>query len=259
MIFLKFVFDLDGTLCFKGKPLRKDISAALTEATKSGHEVIFASARPIRDMLPIIDEAFHHCTMIGGNGSLIAQEGKVIQSAAFLPTEIEEIKALIQRYNATYLIDSDWNYAYTGPENHPIRQNIDSANLAEKVRLEALDPIVKILLLTSDSMLELDAELSKMAVYVNRHQKEEVLDISPHGVSKWSALRTLGIKEQTYIAFGNDANDISMFEHALYTVRIGDHEDLLSLATESISLSGDYEATVAKKIRLLVEENKRME
>ena len=80
-------------------------------------------------------------------------------------------------------------------------------------------------------MDELAEKLSKLNVYVNKHSNENVLDISPSGINKWSALGLLG-QENTYIAFGNDANDISMFENALHTVMIGHHEHLASFARE---------------------------
>ncbi|MEJ7530364.1 HAD hydrolase family protein, partial [Staphylococcus hominis] len=87
----------------------------------SGHQVIFASARPIRDMLPVISKEFHNYTMIGGNGSLILSNGKIIKSVSFSLSdsfslsEMKKIKQLINEFDATYLIDGDWDYAYTGP------------------------------------------------------------------------------------------------------------------------------------------------
>jgi len=252
--YLKFVFDLDGTICFKGQPISNSILQSLSELEESGIEVIFASARPIRDMLPVIDKSFHHYTMIGGNGSLISKEGKIIKSSSFSINEISEIKNLIKQYNATYLIDSEWDYAYTGPDTHPILQNLDPAKLAKMVSIESLNSIVKVLFLTSDNMDELAEKLSNLNVYVNKHGNENVLDISPSGINKWSALKSLGINENTYIAFGNDANDISMFENALHTIMIGYHEQLAPLAKESISLSADYEQEIAEKIRTLSKE-----
>lgn len=242
------MFDLDGTVCFQGQPVSSKILHSLSELTKEGIEVIFASARPIRDMLPVIDELFHHYTMVGGNGSLIAKEGKIIQSHSFSTNEMTEIKKLIQKYHATYLIDGNWDYAYTGPRTHPILQNVDQGKLAKKVSLESLDSVVKVLFLTSNNMDKLAEKLLDLNVYVNKHSNENVLDISPSGINKWTALKTLGIEENTYIAFGNDANDISMFEHALHTVMIGYHEQLAPLSKETISLSGSYEQEIAEKI-----------
>lgn len=253
---MKFVFDLDGTICFKGQPITQTIFEALSELSEFGIEVIFASARPIRDMLPVIDEAFHDYTLIGGNGSLISKKGKIITANTFSESELLAIKRLINEYNATYLIDSAWDYAYTGPETHPILQNLDPGNLAKRVTLSSLDSVVKVLLLTSDRMIDLSKKLVELNVYVNEHGKENVLDISPNGINKWSALESLGVQEQTYIAFGNDANDRSMFKQALHSVMIGNHEDLEIYAKESVPLVGNYEQAIATKIRELAEKYK---
>lgn len=250
---MKFVFDLDGTICFKGQPISEKILYSLSKLTKEGHEVIFASARPIRDMLPVIDKSFHHYTMIGGNGSLISKEGTIVHSNAFSANEIRDITHLIDEFKATYLIDGEWNYAYTGPSNHPILQNVDPARLAKLVSLETLTPIVKILLLTSNNMEQLTVKLSNLDVFVNKHSNENVLDISPKGINKWSALKKLGVQKDSYIAFGNDANDVSMFENALHTVMIGYHEQLSHLAKDSITINGNYEQEIVDKIQELSE------
>ena len=190
---MQFVFDLDGTICFRGQPISERILHALADLTMNGHEVIFASARPIRDMLPVIHEDFHHFTMIGGNGSLISKKGKIIYSVAFSSDELNEIVHLINDFEATYLIDSDWDYAYTGPDKHPILQNLDPSKLANMVALDSLNSIVKILILTSKNNELLAKKLNELDVYVNKHDKEDVLDISPKGIHKWSALKSLGI------------------------------------------------------------------
>ncbi len=77
---MNFVFDLDGTICFKGEPMSQDIVQALHAVEDDGHRVIFASARPIRDMLPVIHPSFHDHILIGGNGSLVASEQTIVQS-----------------------------------------------------------------------------------------------------------------------------------------------------------------------------------
>lgn len=97
-------------------------------------------------------------------------------------------------------------------------------------------------------MEALAGKLARLNVYLNIHRNENVLDISPRGINKSNALKALGIKENTYIAFGNDANDQSMFEHALHTVMIGHHEQLVDFAKETIPLDEDYEQDIADKI-----------
>jgi HAD superfamily hydrolase (TIGR01484 family) len=246
---MKFVFDLDGTICFKGKPVSGEILICLDNLEKEGHEVIFASARPIRDMLPVLHPRFHKHTLIGGNGSLISRNGEMMYVQEFEGHILEEILLLMNEYEATYLIDSDWDYAYTGPSDHPILLNVDRDKRAKCVPVTSLHSIVKILILTATNMEQLAQRLTSLPVVVHKHRNENVLDISPQHIDKWNALQTLGIGE--YIAFGNDANDISMFQHALHTVMIGYHIDLESYAKETILLGESCEPKIVHRLKEL--------
>ncbi|BCB03617.1 HAD-IIB family hydrolase [Bacillus sp. KH172YL63] len=248
---MKFVFDLDGTICFKGKPVSENIVACLLDIKNQGHDVIFASARPIRDMLPVLDVKLHSFPMIGGNGSLLYKNGEVLHSTAFDSLDLKQILHLIDKYDVTYLIDGEWDYAYTGTPNHPILSFLDPANLAQALPVESLGPIVKVLLLTGSNVEGLTKELKKMDIVVHTHTDEEVVDLSPQNVHKWSALSSLGVKEGDFIAFGNDANDLSMFQHAKHAVMVGYHEGLSAFADEEIPLMDDYEEDIIQKLREL--------
>ncbi|MCR8632126.1 HAD-IIB family hydrolase [Paenibacillus radicis (ex Xue et al. 2023)] len=245
---MKFVFDLDGTICFKGQPISDRLVQCLEKLIEAGHEVIFASARPIRDMLPVIDEKFHNFCLIGGNGSLVTIDGANVQVNSFSDDQVQAVIGLIQEYQATYLIDSDWDYAYTGPSNHPILNNVDPMKLANSVTLETLKRIVKILILSSTNMERMSEQLVSLDCVVHRHVNENVLDVSPQNIHKWSALQKVGLKGKEFIVFGNDANDISMFKEVLHSVRIGNHTELEKYCTESIPLEGDYETSIICKI-----------
>lgn len=61
---MNFVLDLDGTICFGGNPVSEPIVRALENIQEAVHRVIFASARPIRDMFPVLDKSLHHYTLI---------------------------------------------------------------------------------------------------------------------------------------------------------------------------------------------------
>ncbi|PAD20029.1 HAD-IIB family hydrolase [Terribacillus saccharophilus] len=251
---MNFIFDLDGTICFKGSPVTMNIINALKELELNGHRVIFASARPIRDLLPVIDEHFHSTTLIGGNGSLISNNGKVIFSQAFSSFQLAAIKKLIEAHDATYLIDGEWNYAYTGNPAHPIKSNLDPNGLAEEVLLEDLGQVVKILILHSADQEKIATEAEKLGLRIHRHRGEDIVDISPPGIDKWSAIQECGIKENEYFAFGNDANDIEMFRHAKYAVMIGEHEELARYAHRAILLGEVCEQTIVECLKELSDE-----
>lgn len=247
-MYMKFVFDIDGTICFKGKPITEGIIQALDTCHARGHEIIFASARPIRDLLPVIPRHMHHYSMIGGNGAFVAKEGKVTQVTPFDKSTMKSIRSLIEEYNLTYLIDSQWDYAYTGSENHPIYRNIDPDKLAANVSIDCIEEMVKVVLFPDGNEEELVQVLNELPVQMYVHHQEDIIDISPLGIDKWQGLQKLGIEEGSFIAFGNDANDVSMFLHAKEGVCIGEHKMLRSVA--SMSLQSNEQCIIEKIIKL---------
>ncbi|MFD2628632.1 HAD-IIB family hydrolase [Oceanobacillus kapialis] len=242
---MKFVFDLDGTICFGGKPVSETILSSLENLTEQGHEVIFASARPIRDLLPVLHERFHHYPMIGGNGALVAKNGEIQSSICFSEKTLATLLPLLSTKQISYLIDGDWNYAYTGPATHPILNNLDTQHRAENVALDQLPSIVKILLL--DHVEEIQEQLNSLDVVVHKHANEKTLDISPRGIDKWHGLQQLKVSEGEYIAFGNDVNDIAMFQHARHAIMVGENQELAPFASERLSL-GEMETLLEDKL-----------
>jgi Cof subfamily protein (haloacid dehalogenase superfamily) len=248
---MNFVFDLDGTICFKGKPVAEKILNSLETLQSKGHNVIFASARPIRDMLPVLHPRFHTYTMIGGNGSLISQNAELKYSTSFSEDQINSIKSLLNEFEATYLIDGEWDYSYTGSQSHPILNNVDPARLAKMVDLDTHKSIVKVLILTANNIEEFAKRMSILDVVIHKHKNENVLDVSPNNIHKWNALSKLNIEKGNYIAFGNDANDITMFINAAYSVMIGHHEELAKYGTESIPVEDNIEDLIVEKLNHL--------
>src|SRR5699024_12775999 len=113
--------------------------------------ITFASARPIRDMLPVLHERFHSYKLIGGNGSLISKNGNVKEAKAFSRQQIKNILSIIEHHKATYLIDGNWDYAYTDPQGHTILNIVDPSRFAKCVPVTYLNTIVKILILTPEN------------------------------------------------------------------------------------------------------------
>ena len=238
---LKFVFDLDGTIVFKGCPINEDVSAVLMDLMTAGHEVIFASASPIRDILPVLPKQFHGCRMVGGNGVFVYQNNE-IDVTSFENSTINSILQIVTEYNLKYLIDGRWDYSFNGDESHPIFRNLDPLATAVNRPLADLDGIVKFVLFTRSKAIQ--AELEKLAVNIHIHGEEGILDISPKGIHKWAGLQRLGVTPGNFIAFGNDTNDISMFQQAFESICVGNHEIVCQFATSSTT-----EQQIAETIR----------
>jgi len=245
-----FVFDLDGAIRFEGEQISDGMREAIQHLDANEHEVVFTSSKPIRAMLPEIPSEFHHYTMIGGNGSLIAMNGKVVHSSAFTQEQMQEIIHFIETYEATYLMDGDWDYDYSGPNDHHILKDTDPAKLAEVVPFDDLSSIVKVLILSSKDREQFREKLQELGVLVRSHD-DEVLDVRPKDVHKRSALDNLGVEKDHYVAFGSDGNDLTFFDHAHHSVVIGNHGDLAAVAKEVIQQAGDVEKKIIGKIKEL--------
>lgn len=50
---MNIILDIDDTICFDGQQINQDIIDRLISLHNIGHRIIFASARPIRDLLPV--------------------------------------------------------------------------------------------------------------------------------------------------------------------------------------------------------------
>ncbi|MGE7890728.1 HAD-IIB family hydrolase [Bacillus cereus] len=239
---MNFVFDLDGTLCFDGKSIDAEIIEALQELKLEGHRVIFASARPIRDLVPVIPKSFHEGLLVGGNGTFTYNHGQ-IQVTHFEQQILDKLNAVIHQHQLKYLADGQWDYAFTGDNAHPIYRNIDKTN-SKNIPLEQLLPVCKLVLFQpNEEVLE---ALEVFPVTVTHYKNEHAIDISPLGINKVSGLRRLNIQE--FIAFGNDNNDLCLFEHAAHSVCVGNNK-VKCYAKENIE-----RADVAGKIRELMGE-----
>jgi len=246
---MKIVFDLDGTICFSGKPLTRAMVQALDALADHGYEIIFASARPIRDLLPVLPEHMHTYSMVGGNGAFAAAGGQLISLTPFDQATKEQLLQLLFHFKADYLLDSSWDYAYTGDDEHPIRRNLDPHGKARNLPYSELTEIVKMVVLRCHDGDRMLSELQQLPVVTYVHGTEDIMDISPRGVDKWSGLQALGLRPQEYIAFGNDANDISMFRHASRSICVGEHAELKRIATHSVK---SMEEQVIEKIFSLI-------
>ncbi|MFJ8064015.1 HAD-IIB family hydrolase [Psychrobacillus sp. NPDC096426] len=245
---MKFVFDLDGTICFKGQPLCTEITDALQYCRHMGHEVIFASARPIRDLLPVLPKEMHMNPMIGGNGAFVTNAGKNTYLTSFDNQTKEQIIQMIEDFHLTYLIDSEWNYSFTGNTEHPIYQNLDPEKLAKNISIDEIKQMMKVVLFPNEHALAILARLESLEVLIYNHGQENILDISPLGIDKWTGLQKLNVKKQEFIAFGNDANDIPMFQFAKEAVCVGMHEELKEIASRVVE--SDEQAVANKIIEL---------
>ncbi|WP_025023878.1 HAD-IIB family hydrolase [Companilactobacillus nodensis] len=210
-----FVFDIDGTISFNGQNIPDEIIASIKELMVNGHRVIFASARPIRDLLPVLPDEFNDNLLIGANGAMVSDNSKIKIINTINSEDAKFVFELITKYQLSYVVDSDWNYASQITENNCMYGQIDIGNFARQIPLSMIETPVKIILLDLNNKLlnKISESLrTNTDLAVVSHIGEGNLNITANDVNKYSTLSKLGITE--YIAFGNDKNDVEMLQHA---------------------------------------------
>ncbi|VTS12458.1 HAD hydrolase family protein [Streptococcus pseudoporcinus] len=204
------VFDLDGTIVFDGKTIDSDILSTLLVLDKMSH-IIFASARPIRDMLPLLTD-FGQNSLIGGNGSMIRHKNQITLTSYIDENFMLKVVNKIHELNLDYIIDYEWNYsAKIEDHRNPILQKLDSAKLADNVAIRTTN-VSKVILFNISKELALQFSRDK-DVSVLYHEDVQELVITGKGSDKYLALKQV-IGDNLYYAFGNDKNDIMLLQNA---------------------------------------------
>ncbi|MEJ8673326.1 HAD-IIB family hydrolase [Chromobacterium amazonense] len=249
---MHFIFDIDGTLCFDGHTISPAIQDALSELEKQGHQIGFASARPYRDMLHLLDERFHHGLFVGSNGAMTYHQGELCDIQPLAKCTLDQLCALAERLEASYLVDLPWHYHYRGDPAHPFMGWVDPARRANQVARDDIRLPVKLLVTECADGPALQLALAERDdIAVHHHSDQQIVDITAHGVSKMSALLRHGITADQVVCFGNDSNDLSMFAAARHPVLVGSHPQLLPHAAERVERDEQVEQNLLAAIEQL--------
>ncbi|OHX20621.1 HAD family hydrolase [Chromobacterium sphagni] len=251
---MHFIFDIDGTICFNGSSISPAIQRALAELERQGHQIGFASARPYRDILHLLDPSFHDGLFVGSNGAMTYHRGELTAISLLADDTLQQLFALAEQHAASYLVDLAWHYHYQGEPDHPFMALVDPQRRARHVpRGEIHQPVKLLVTECADGDGLKQALSSRDDIHIHHHSDQQIVDITAAGVSKMSALRRHGIEAEQLVCFGNDSNDLSMFAAARHSVLIGGHPQLLRHATEQLERGEDIETRLIGAMRRLGE------
>ncbi|MCY1565587.1 HAD-IIB family hydrolase [Staphylococcus pettenkoferi] len=225
-----FVMDVDGTICFNGmyieEPLRKEIKNIATK-----HQVIFASARPIRDLLPVI-RGFEDYTLIGGNGSIISQDNQISVVKSISEDPFNHIKSLIHKYNLQYIVDDSFDYAANVSPDNTIFRQLDPSHLANRLTIEEIEKPIKVILVNLDDhlfeLVQQELEKYESSLSIHYHHRENNIDITAQNINKYTTLRKV-IGNLPYFTYGNDVNDYELLKHAEKAYFVGERNESMRL------------------------------
>ena len=224
---MDFVFDLDGTLCFDRMTIAEDIKETLHSAPSFGHEVTFASARSYRDCIDLLGNELTRNRVIGLNGGLAYQDAQLIFHRHLTKVSYELALTWCHHHGLPYFVDDDFNYAHFRGQKIPFISSVDPLGLASRLDIAELHNPIKMVIYMGDHVNLIEpfmAELNALQeMDVDYHDHEKCLYLNP---------------------FGNDKNDIAMFQASAHAVQVGDFALLRPFADEMTSA-----AHVSQKIQ----------
>lgn len=101
-----YVFDIDGTISRGGQKVHPVICNRLMPLAEN-NQLIFASARPVRDMLPMLSKNLHSSVFIGCNGGIVWKNGRVILSYTLKPDFVTRMLNMITNLDIPYVLDGE--------------------------------------------------------------------------------------------------------------------------------------------------------
>lgn len=214
-----YVFDIDGTISKSGLKVHPIICDRIKEIAKK-NQVIFASARPVRDMLPMVSEDLHCSIFIGCNGGMAWKNGKIILSQNLRSDFVSRLLGMLNHFRIPYVLDGEWNYSVS-LKPHPFHDYIRSLSEKEVSEENLLtEGITKVLVLSGDHKTEILERTVSEEVSIHTHRSDGFYDFTPQGNNKYKTIKEL-IGKNSLIAFGNDQNDHAMLQNAEVSVFVG--------------------------------------
>lgn len=234
--------DLDGTLLRKDKSISNFTIRILEEVSQLGHRLVFATARPPRSVRELLPAQFHHHWFLCGNGARIQQGDRVLKDAVVPTALVEAVVDAVVREAPGCI------YAWEAPDGLTASGDLSPFALPATYRIVAglrtpHVPVNKILVcLRPGAEARIRAALPA-GLNVVTTDGGGLLQIMPTGVSKGAAVAELLAAEGSEVGhtlcFGDDHNDLSMFEACTWPVALENSVDGLKQRARALTASHD--------------------
>lgn len=279
--------DIDGTLLNSYGEVSKENKEAIKMVIDKEIDVVLASGRMPKAVLPIANEVCANKYLISGNGAAIydIENDETIYSNYMTKEKVLEIIDICEKnsmfynvYTNNVILTKSLNYNILfyhnenkkNPEDKKIKINITN-DIYNYIKNYEGDDLLKITICDSDKMIfnsimnklktlrDIDVlEVAHMSKKIIKHGTEDFeisyfyTEISNKNVNKWTAIealiRKLGIKKEEVMAIGDNINDKEMIENAGIGIVTGNSSPLMKEIADKVVASNN-ESGVAEAIQ----------
>ncbi len=270
--------DIDGTLVNSRNELTPVTQEALVRAGKSGIRVVLATGRRYSHALPLVEPLGIDVPLVTASGALVKDPigHRTLFQARFEPGVLRRAVTIVDREGFDPVVCADT--FGEGFDFYIARRDVRSDDLGYYLTLNPArwrvfsgmldeppaDVFGGFCVGTLDEMNQLEttlhAELPGVLhthVLHPPHYRGFFIEISPAGVTNWSAIQRLakdwGIAESEICAVGDDVNDLQMIREAGLGVAMGNAQPSVKAAADRIAPTHDEDG-LAEVVRWLLAE-----
>lgn len=259
--------DLDGTLNNDEKRITDKTRQALMDAQKRGIRLALASARPSpglykeRDILHLQD---YGGILMSYNGGRIvdAATGSVLFETAMDIGKTKEILRKLESLPVTPILDDGKQFYVTDKEGFKVDYECRNNNMVCTEVDNLADFLcfapIKILMAVDPEILQ---EVQKKIAGFLPEDLQVVqtapfyLEVIPKSINKGQGIvdvcKTLGIRTEEVIAFGDAENDIPMLRSAGMGIAMSNAADAVKAAADYVTLTNNEDGIAVALVRLL--------
>jgi 5-amino-6-(5-phospho-D-ribitylamino)uracil phosphatase len=261
--------DIDGTLVNSHDELTPATRAALARAGAAGIHVVLATGRRYSHALPLVQQLEIDVPLVTASGALVKDpiDHRTLYQAEFEPQVLCDAVAIVDRAGFDTVLCAD-TYA-EGFDFYHARRETRTPELAYYLAMNPNRSRLWPELLTNPPpgvfggfVVGTLAQMQELETLLRREMPGKLhthvlhppryrgffTEISPAGVTKWSAIRRLaeewGIAESEICAVGDDVNDIAMIRSAGLGVAMGNAQPSVKKAADRIAPTHDQDGLV---------------
>ena len=268
-MFRLLAIDIDGTLVNSHDELTPATRAALTRVGEAGVRVVLATGRRYSHALPLVEPLGIDVPLVTASGALVKDPlgHRTLYQAQFEPQVLHDAMAIVDRLGFDPVLcadtfDEGFDYYYGCQEARTpelasyLDRNLARSRLWPQMVHEPPPGVFGGFAVgTLEQMTALDATLhrempGKLHTHVLHPPKYDgfFTEISPAGVTKWSAIQRLaqdwGIADAEICAVGDDVNDIPMIRAAGLGVAMGNALPSVKAAADRVAPGHDEDGLV---------------
>ncbi len=250
------VFDLDGTLLNSDKEITDEVKKAISLLKAEDKQVFIATGRHSLMASKYIYDLGLETPLIACNGALIinVRNEQILHMELIKPAiaaklvsycKENQLDFLVYVPNAIYYSENSIRVNAVIEYNNTVGKELQ-APLYSVQELDVLkEDIIKVLIRSDDSHLidKLNEDINEDGTLTIVKSEVDLVDIMARGVSKGSGLeflsRHFNIDLKRTVVFGDNHNDISMFQVAGLSIAMGNAEEELKRVADHITLTND--------------------